>query len=149
MKAIVVLVCLSPLLAAAAGPAAAPTPYDAARAAAQVQKIVAGLGEKAALPANQAFGDITISPTSSVERYLRIMDEGFSRSLGVDCTWCHDPADWSRDSAGKFAVTRAMWTMVYRINQDDLRKMPDVDRKARVNCATCHRGELKPAQNLD
>ena len=123
--------------------------YDAAEAERQVQAILAGLGDKQLLPANQVFTGVTISPTSSAERYLRIMDTAFSRSLGVDCAHCHDPADWARDAKDKFATTRAMWSMTYKINQDQLRKIEGIDRKARINCTTCHRGEVTPAVSLD
>ncbi len=123
--------------------------YDAAKAEQQVQAILAGLGDKQLLPANQVFTGVTISPTSSAERYLRIMDTAFSRSLGVDCAYCHDPADWASDAKHKFETTRAMWTMTYKINQDQLRKIEGLDKKARVNCTTCHRGEITPAVSLD
>lgn len=141
------LLLLAPLHPGAA-PLPASEPYDEAKASAQVARILARLGDRAALPANQVFEGVTISPTSSAERYLRIMDEDFARALGVDCSHCHDPAAWQRDSRRKFGVTRDMWSMVYRINQDSLRKIEGLDRKARINCTTCHRGELKPARTL-
>ena len=123
--------------------------YDAAAAEKQVQAILAGLGDRQLLPANQVFTGVTVSPTSSAERYLRIMDTAFARSLGVDCAYCHDPADWASDAKHKFETTRAMWTMTYKINQDQLRKIEGVDRKARINCTTCHRGAITPAVSLD
>ncbi len=135
--------------AAAAAAAAGPAPYDRDAAARRVETILHRLGDKRIQPANKVFTGVTISPTSSAERYLRIMDEDFARALGVDCTWCHDPADWSRDAHRKFAVTRDMWTMVYHINHDQLRKIEGVDRKARIGCATCHRGEVVPTRALD
>ncbi len=130
--------------------ASAPTDrYDEKAAARQVDAILDGLGAARLQPANQVFTGVTILPTSSAERYLRVMDEGFSRSLGVDCAHCHDPADWARDAKNKFEATRAMWAMVYKINQDHLRKIESIDRKARVNCTTCHRGQVSPAVSLD
>ncbi|MFN2370761.1 MAG: photosynthetic reaction center cytochrome c subunit family protein [Candidatus Krumholzibacteriia bacterium] len=153
MRTVTMLLLLLFCVPAAAAPPASspgsPPPYDAAAAARQVESILAGLGDRRLLAANQVFSGVTIAPTSSAERYLKIMDEAFSRSLGVDCTHCHDPRDWARDARHKFAVTRAMWSMVYGINQDQLRKIEGLDRKARVNCTTCHRGELKPALDLD
>ncbi len=141
------LLLLLPLRPGAA-PLTTAEPYDQAKAAAHVADVLASLGGRSALPANQVFEGVTISPTSSAERYLRIMDEDFARALGVDCSHCHDPAAWGRDARHKFAVTRAMWSMVYSINQDALRKIDGLDRKARINCTTCHRGELKPARSL-
>ena len=123
--------------------------YDAAEAARQVKAILDGLGDRQPLPANQVFTGVTISPTSSAERYLRIMDTTFARALGVDCAHCHDPADWARDAKDKFETTRAMWTMTYKINQDQLRKIEGIDRKARISCTTCHRGQITPAVDLD
>lgn len=142
------LLLLLPLLNGAA-PAPAPVPYDPDAAARRIAAILAGLGERRLLAANQAFTGVTIAPTSPAERYLRIMDEAFSRSLGVDCVHCHDPQDWARDAKHKFGIARGMWAMVYSLNQDQLRKIEGLDRKARVNCTTCHRGRLKPALDLD
>ena len=136
------------ILAAWGGPARG-ADYDPARAAAQIETILAALGDDRLQPANKVFRDVTISPTASAERYLRIMDMAFSRSLGVDCAHCHDPADWARDAKDKFAITRAMWGMMYKINQDHLRKIDGIDPKARVNCTTCHRGQTTPAVSLD
>ena len=136
------------LVAACCGPAWAEG-YDPDRAAARIAEILAELGDDRLQPANKVFRGVTISPTASAERYLRIMDMGFARSLGVDCVHCHDPADWARDAKQKFATTRAMWDMVYKINQDHLRKIEGLDRKAKVNCTTCHRGQTTPAVSLD
>jgi len=147
MRLLLTLAALALVTGAAA--AADPAPYDREAAAGQVEAILHRLGDKRIQPANKVFTGVTISPTSSAERYLRIMDEDFARALGMDCTFCHEPGDWARDARQRFAVTRDMWSMVYHINHDQLRKIAGVDRKARIGCATCHRGEVTPPRSLD
>jgi len=136
-------------VAIACGVAAAADGYDPDLAAARIATILAGLGDDRLQSAHKVFTGVTIAPTTSAERYLRIMDEGFAKSLGVDCIHCHDPQNWARDAQRKFAITRGMWDMVYRINQDHLRKIEGIDRKARINCTTCHRGRTTPAVTMD
>lgn len=62
----------------------------------------------------------------------------YSASLGVDCAFCHDPADWK-------SATKPAHQMTDRMNA-----MFDVFPKfmpasARTQCFMCHKGQEKPA----
>jgi hypothetical protein len=48
----------------------------------------------------------------TAERLLRIMEFGFTKSLGVNCTHCHLPGKWDSDEKGAKETARAMSRMV-------------------------------------
>jgi hypothetical protein len=85
-------------------------------------------------------------------RLLRIMDLGYSRSLGVSCTFCHVEDAWHKEDSTRKQTAREMSAMVRAINDTILQRMDGLkSRKERpvVNCTTCHRGQPKPATSLD
>src|SRR5678815_841638 len=61
-------------------------PFDQAQKLAELTKQIAG---KENLPAEQVFKNIQILKGIPAGRLLRIMELGYSRSLGVNCTHCH------------------------------------------------------------
>lgn len=78
------------------------------------------------------------------------MEMGFSRSLGVNCTHCHNPADWSSEEKHRKQIARDMMAMAGRINNELLSAIENLEsEKPTVNCTTCHRGQVKPALNLE
>lgn len=79
-------------------------------------------------PAEAVFKDIQLFKGRPAEQLLAVMEMGFSRSLGVECSHCHDVADWPGDARKEKAI------------ESD----PPV-----LNCTTCHRGQKKPAISLD
>jgi hypothetical protein len=81
---------------------------------------------------------------------LKIMQGGFSRSLGTSCAHCHVVGQWEKEDKPTKQITRDMWNMDHAVVSDYLKKMDGLkDRNPMVNCTTCHRGQLKPALNLD
>ena len=54
----------------------------------------------------------------TAERLLRIMEFGFTRSLGVNCTHCHVAGQWDSDDKGAKETARAMSRMVIAINNE-------------------------------
>jgi len=117
-------------------------------------KAIADLREKIKGRENEAAGlvfeNIKSFERASADRLLRIMEMGFSKSLGVSCTHCHNPKDWSSDEKSQKQIAREMMAMVGRINQELLGAINNLDSETPiVNCTTCHRGEVKPALNLD
>ncbi len=58
-------------------------------------------------------------------------------SLGVQCDFCHDTDDMSKDTPKKERA-REMLTMVNEINKGHF------GNKGRVTCMTCHNGSNKP-----
>jgi len=82
-------------------------------------------------------------------RVLRIMELGYSRSLGVTCTHCHIPGAWEKDDKPTKQIARDMAAMVNAINSQHLKQIKNLKSETpTVNCTTCHRGQTKPALNL-
>ena len=128
-------------------PAASPTPgFDQKAAIAKLREKIKGSEDK---PAEEVFENIKIMKGFPAGRVLAIMQFGFSRSLGVDCTHCHTPDAWASESKPTKQIARDMWHMQMKINSELLKGIDGLkDRRAVVNCTTCHRGQTKPATNL-
>ena len=78
------------------------------------------------------------------------METGFSKSLGVTCTHCHNPNDWAAEEKLQKQIARDMMAMVGRINQELLGEINNLESEnPAVNCTTCHRGQIKPALSID
>jgi hypothetical protein len=129
-----------------AQPAAA-EPFDPRQAVAELEKAIADKREQ---PAETVFKNIQMFKGVPAVRILRIMDSGFSRSLGVTCTHCHDTARWESDDKPQKKIAREMMRMSQDINEKYLKSIAGLkSEKPTVNCTTCHRGQVKPALNLD
>jgi photosynthetic reaction center cytochrome c subunit len=59
-------------------------------------------------------------------------------ALDVDCDYCHDMDDMSKDSEKK-TVARQMMRMTNEINNRHLKGSSN-----KVTCMTCHRGKAEP-----
>jgi hypothetical protein len=79
--------------------------------------------------------------------------KGFTRALGVRCTYCHvgreeDPLssyDFASDAQAPKEKARVMLRMVAAINADYLSALPQRhDPAVTVSCSTCHRGVPLP-----
>ena len=121
-------------------------PFDQAQKLAELNKQIAG---KENLPAEQVFKNIQILKGIPAGRLLRIMELGYSRSLGVNCTHCHVVDQWDKDDKPTKPIAREMSKMVQTINNDLLKPIKNLKGpNPGVNCTTCHRGQIKPALNL-
>ena len=121
-------------------------PFDQAQKLAELTKQIAG---KENLPAEQVFKNIQILKGIPAGRLLRIMELGYSRSLGVNCTHCHVVDQWDKDDKPTKPIAREMSKMVQTINNDLLKPIKNLKGpNPVVNCTTCHRGQIKPALNL-
>jgi Photosynthetic reaction centre cytochrome C subunit len=109
--------------------------------AAALEKQIAGQENK---PAEEVFKNIQLLKGMPAGRMLRVMQMGFSASLGVDCTHCHVADQWEKDDKEAKQTARKMWTFVAKVNQD----LKQAIGKGTVNCTTCHRGQVKPATSL-
>lgn len=78
---------------------------------------------------------------------------GFTRALGVRCTFCHvgregeplESYDFAADDKQEKAKARAMLRMVKAINEEYLTKVAGRhEPPIVVSCATCHRGITEP-----
>lgn len=101
-------------------------------------------------PAEAVFKNIKILTGVPAGNLLKIMQMGYSRSLGTSCAHCHVPGQWEKDDKKPKQIARDMSKMAHAIIFDLLRNIDGIkDRDPLVNCTTCHRGQLKPALNLD
>lgn len=120
--------------------------FDQASALAELRKSIAGKEDQ---PAVDVFMNVTEYRGVTAERLLRIMEFGFSQSLGVTCTHCHVPGQWDSDEKGAKQTARAMSRMVRAINTDYLKKIDTLNSaNPSVNCTTCHRGQKRPALEM-
>lgn len=121
--------------------------FDQEEALEELRKKIKGREQE---PAALVFENIKSFKRTPAERLLRIMEMGFSKSLGVNCTHCHNPEDWSSEDKNQKQIARDMMAMVGRINNDLLGSIENLESKNPiVNCTTCHRGQIKPALNLE
>ena len=130
----------------AAPPLQTEKPFDQAQALADLRKSIAG---KENDPAEKVFKNIQLLKGVPAGRLLRVMELGYSKSLGVTCTHCHIPGEWEKDDKPTKQIARDMAAMVTAINTQHLKQIKNLkSENPGVNCTTCHRGQTKPALNL-
>ncbi len=125
-----------------------PTPareFDQAAALAKLREQIKGKENE---PAEKVFKNIQSLKGVPAGRLLAIMNFGYARSLGVDCTHCHTPEKWEAEDKTQKQIAREMIAMVGKINGELLKSIKNIGESPTVNCTTCHRGEIKPALNL-
>ena len=119
---------------------------DRAKYVKQVKDAIAG---KEKMPAGEVFKNVKIFKTQTAEQMLGIMEQRWSKTLGVSCGHCHNTNDFSSEEKNDFKIARDMVAMVGKINDDLLATMPayaSKERKPRVCCNTFHRGESHPGR---
>ena len=114
-----------------------------------VAEMIKALGDKAKKPAGEVFRNVQLLKDVPADRFLRIMDMGYSQSLGVTCDHCHVEDRWEADEKRPKRAAREMILMTRGINET-LGKLTEIDSSgdASVNCTTCHRGYVKPATQM-
>jgi len=136
---------------APAPPARTPTPAQPAptnqeindRFLKQLSERIAGRENE---PAERVFKNIQWLKGVPAGRLLRIMNGGYSRALGVNCTHCHVEQDFASDDKRPKLAAREMAVM-HRMINEQLRKMQHLEKGATeraINCSTCHRGAVNP-----
>jgi hypothetical protein len=130
---------------------ASPTPspaFDQAAALARLREQIKGREQE---PAEKVFKNVQMSTMKAMPaaRLLAVMQQGYARSLGVNCTHCHVPDKWESDEKPQKDIAREMAGMVAQLNAVTLKGIKNLRSPSpTVNCTTCHRGEIKPALNL-
>lgn len=128
---------------------AQPTPateFDQEAALAKLREQIKGKENE---PAEKVFKNIQSLKGVPASRLLTIMNFGYARSLGVNCTHCHTPDKWEAEDKTQKQTAREMSAMVAQINGTYLKNIKNLkSENPVVNCTTCHRGEIKPALNL-
>ena len=134
-----------------------PTPIPEATPAFDQAAAIANLKEKIKgkeqLPAGEVFENVKDFAKMPAGRLLAVMEFGYARSLGVNCTHCHIPENWASEEKRAKRIARQMRAMGNTINGELLGSIKEFEgRTGRdrpvVNCTTCHRGQVKPATNL-
>ena len=97
-------------------------------------------------PAESVFKNIKIFKGVPAGRLVNIMNQGFGRSLGVSCGFCHVPGKWDLDDKEEKNTARLMFAMVQTINRDFISKVPldSGGPRPAANCFMCHRGNPRP-----
>jgi hypothetical protein len=128
--------------------AASPAPPEFDQAAA-IAKLREQIKSRENEPAEKVFKNTQILKQMPAGRLLSVMEMGFSRSLGVNCTHCHVPDKWESEDKAQKQIAREMWTMMGTINTQLLKNIKNLKSETpAINCTTCHRGQVKPALNL-
>ncbi len=100
-------------------------------------------------PAKEVFKNIQVLFEMPAGRLLRVMQFGYSNSLGVSCDHCHVVGQWEKDDKAPKRAAREMIKMAQMINTELLPKNKNLkNEKPIINCTTCHRGQIVPALNL-
>ena len=121
-------------------------PFDQAQALADLRKAIAGKEDK---PAGEVFKNIQMLKAMPAARLLRVMELGYAKSLGVNCTHCHVAGQWEKEDKPTKQIARDMAAMAANINNEQLKKIKNLkSAEPVINCTTCHRGQTKPALNL-
>jgi hypothetical protein len=121
-------------------------PFDQAQALADLRKAIAGQEDK---PAGEVFKNIQMLKAMPAARLLRVMELGYAKSLGVNCTHCHVAGQWEKEDKPTKQIARDMAAMAANINNEQLKKIKNLkSAEPMINCTTYHRGQTKPALNL-
>jgi hypothetical protein len=135
-------------VAAQVSPTPAPAAFDQTAAIAKLREQIKGREQE---PAGKVFKNVTtpILKDGPAGRLLAVMELGYARSLGVNCTHCHVPDKWEGEEKTQKQTARDMAAMMARINTELLKGIKNLKGATpTVNCTTCHRGQVTPALNL-
>ena len=88
-------------------------------------------------PAEQVYKNIQTLKGIPAGRWMLIMTM-FSKSLGVDCNYCHVPDAFEKDDKPAKQTARRMLRMVGSIAREIY------NGPSSINCYTCHKGQTQP-----
>lgn len=109
-----------------------------------MNRVLAQIAGKEELPSSEIFTNMKLLGDVPAGRLLRMMNQGYSRNLGVTCEYCHNTDDYGSDEKKEKETARAMITMVGTI-AGELGKITTIkSERPVVNCGTCHRGVARP-----
>lgn len=130
-------------------PSAAPADSAAAERDRYMGEVLATIAGREDEPAGVVFDNVEVLAAVPAGRFVRIMNLGFGRSLGVSCTHCHVAGDWAAEDSTAKQIARRMIEMTNRINAELLPAVEGLrNERPTVNCTTCHRGAVRPALDL-
>ncbi|HEX2121616.1 MAG TPA: photosynthetic reaction center cytochrome c subunit family protein, partial [Thermoanaerobaculia bacterium] len=99
-----------------------------------VTELLAAIKGKENRPAGEVFKNVKLLKDVPAARFLRIMDIGYARSLGVGCDHCHVEDRWEADEKRSKEAAREMIVLTQKINTQ-LGEMKHIDNsEPAVNC---------------
>ncbi len=114
-----------------------------------VDEIMISIKGKEKMQADSVFKNLKMLNDMPADRLLGLMNNGFSKALGVGCDHCHNTQDFASDEIPAKQIAREMMTMSGKI-REMLSQMKEIkDENAHVSCTTCHRGSIVPATKMD
>src|SRR5688500_4712661 len=81
-----------------------------------VQELLQQIAGKENRPAGEVFKNVQLLKDVPAARFLRIMETGYAKSLGVGCEHCHVEERWEADEKRPKRATREMMKLVRDIN---------------------------------
>ena len=93
--------------------------------------------EKDKRPSQEAFKNIQVLKGVPAGRWMMIMTM-FSKSLGVDCTYCHVEGAFEKDDKPTKQTARKMLRLTGTIYREIYES-----KDSPINCYTCHRGQAQ------
>jgi len=115
-----------------------------------VEELIKSIQGREKEPSGTVFKNVQLLKDVPAGQLIEIMRTGFSRSLGVRCNFCHVMGQWEKDDKSDKQVTREMMRMTNTINTQLLANIKGLmSDKPQVTCATCHRGQEKPATSME
>jgi hypothetical protein len=134
------------VVAATPPPAPSAAAFNQSEALAKLREQIKGRERE---PAGKVFKNVQMNREIPAGRFLMMMEMGYARSLGVDCTHCHTPDKWEAEDKNAKQIAREMAAMTVTLNGQTLKNIKNLKSpNPTINCTTCHRGEIKPAVNL-
>lgn len=112
------------------------------------------IGMAATRPPDDGPKNLKVLPKNISHEDLHNVMEGWSKALGVHCSFCHAPSadstvhhpDFASDAKPEKLIARKMYKMTGRINKKFFSDNKD-DKGAMIptiSCVTCHRGNPHP-----
>lgn len=77
-------------------------------------------------PAGEGFKNIKMLNAMPAGRLLGVMELGYAKSLGVDCTLCHIAAQWEKEDSSTKQIARDMAALVATINKEQWQKIKNL-----------------------
>jgi hypothetical protein len=111
--------------------------------------VIASIKGREKMRADSVFKNLKVirgESSISAEHLLWMMNWGWSKELGVSCSYCHVAGKWDADSLATKDIARGMWNMRVQINKEILPKITgrNYEGNPKVTCITCHRGKPVP-----
>jgi photosynthetic reaction center cytochrome c subunit len=112
--------------------------YDSTGTYLQPESLAAMNAYIEANPNPQAVQVLQGLTTAQISSYMVSQVSG---GLKVDCSYCHNVANFADESNPRKATARAMMLMSADLNQNHIAKLPASVGGYQVTCATCHNGQ--------